>query len=521
MGILSSIEHGLDRAIGIISPASEIKRRVQRAQAEKARMYAAAKTTRLTGGWSPVGQDVNSLIRSSSTQIRNRSRQLVRDFAYFARAVDVLVDYTVGTGVQLQSRVTRGVDAETGKSRLHTAKINEIESAWRRWMEEADAAGRMHYHELEQLAKRQDVESGEFIFVKVNLPDKNRFIPFALQAYEADWLTSNYTTPLNGNVVDQGIEADPRTGRVVAYHFAVPDGFNNLTGNIKTQRIPAEQVIHGFKTLRPGQLRGISPFTTAILIADDLHDYLGAEIDAAKLAAKRLAVVTTTDAAGFQALRGADDATTGQRIEELETAFIEYLRPGESITFDGSNRPGDSFEPFTRLVLRMVAVSTGVTYELLTGDYAGINYSNLRGIRNDFMKTIAPTQQRHIRQFCNPVYRAFLESAVQSGRISLPGYFSNPYPWQECIWQPPGVESIDPLREGKAYIDQINSLLRSPQEITASRGRDYEEVLNEIAEAKRMADARGLSPVDVKTALAQAPSAVDPATNGKGATTND
>jgi hypothetical protein len=95
---------------------------------------------------------------------------------------------------------------------------------------------------------------------------------------------------------------------------------------------------------------------------------------------------------------------------------------------------------------------------------------------------------------------------------------SNPRPWLACQWQTPGVESIDPLREGKAYLDQINGLLRSPQEVTARRGRDYEDVLNEIAEAKRMADARGLSPLDVKTALASAPGSVvdePPATSAK------
>jgi len=273
-------------------------------------------------------------------------------------------------------------------------------------------------------------------------------------------------------------------------------------------------VIHGFKTLRPGQLRGISPFTTAILLADDLHEYLNAEIDAAKLAAKYMAIIETPDAAAFQAMRGLD-TSTGKPIEELENAIIEYLRPGEKINLQGHNRPGDSFVPFTKLILSMVAVSTGVTRELLTGDYDGINYSNLRGIRNDFMKSVAPLQQRHIRQFCQPVFRAFLESAVMSGRISLPGYYTNPYPWQECTWQPPGVESIDPLREGKAHIDQISSLLRSPQEITASRGRDYEEVLNEIAEAKRMAESRGLYPADAKTALASNPSTVSPETNKK------
>jgi lambda family phage portal protein len=227
-----------------------------------------------------------------------------------------------------------------------------------------------------------------------------------------------------------------------------------------------------------------------------------------------MAIIETPDAAAFQAMRGMD-TSTGKPIEQLENAIIEYLRPGEKINLQGHNRPGDSFVPFTKLILSMVAVSTGVTRELLTGDYDGINYSNLRGIRNDFMKSVAPLQQRHIRQFCQPVFRAFLESAVMSGRISLPGYYTNPYPWQECTWQPPGVESIDPLREGKAHIDQISSLLRSPQEITASRGRDYEEVLNEIAEAKRMAESRGLYPADAKTALASNPSTVSPETNKK------
>ncbi len=514
MSILSTIENGLDRTIGIFSPSSEIKRRIARQGAEKARMYAAAKESRLTGGWSPAGQDVNSLIRSSSTQIRNRSRQLVRDFAYFARAVDVLVDYTVGTGVNFQSRVTRGVDS-VGKSKLHTKAIREIEDAWQWWMEEADASGRMHYHELEQLAKRQDVESGEYLFVKIHDPDPKRFVPFALQAYEADWLTSNYTTIQPGMMVDQGVEFDPKTGRAVAYHFAVPNGYNNLTGGVKAQRIPVENVIHGFKTLRPNQLRGISPFTTAILIADDLHEYLNAEIDAAKLGAKYLAIIETPDSAGFQVGRTSLD-NTGKPIEEMENAIIEYTRPGEKINFANANRPGDNFEPFTRLVLRMVAISTGVTYELLTGDYTGINYSNLRGIRNDFMKMIAPLQQRHIRNFSKPVFAAFMESAVMAGRLQLPGFLANPRPWLAAQWQPPGVESIDPLREGKAFIDQINGLLRSPQEVTASRGREYEDVLNEIAEAKRMADERGLSPADIKTGLKNNPAAVDTATAGTG-----
>lgn len=58
-------------------------------------------------------------------------------------------------------------------------------------------------------------------------------------------------------------------------------------------------------------------------------------------------------------------------------------------------------------------------------------------------------------------------------------------------------------------MDQLNSLLRSPQEIAAARGRDYEELLDEIAEAERMIAERGLARGEVSTALAANPAAIE------------
>ena len=76
-----------------------------------------------------------------------------------------------------------------------------------------------------------------------------------------------------------------------------------------------------------------------------------------------------------------------KKIEEMENGILEYLRLNEDVVIANHNRPGDSFAPFTKFILRMTASATGTTYELLTSDYEGINYSNLRGIRNDFAKS--------------------------------------------------------------------------------------------------------------------------------------
>ena len=53
------------------------------------RQYAAAKTPKASDGFRPVDFNVNDLISSSSPIVRARTRQLVRDFPYLSRAVNV------------------------------------------------------------------------------------------------------------------------------------------------------------------------------------------------------------------------------------------------------------------------------------------------------------------------------------------------------------------------------------------------------------------------------------------------
>lgn len=460
------------------------------------RQYAAAKTTRLTGDWLPVDGSINNILSTSLTTVRARVRQLVRDFPYFKRAVDLVVDYTVGAGIHFQSRVKN-----TDGSGLDSRAITAIEDVFNFWADEADVAGKLHFYELMSLAKRQDMESGEFLLVKTNPRKKNPYLPYALQMFEADWLTDIATNPKKGNQISQGIEYDRASGLVAAYHFTDPDSWG------KTIRIPAARVIHGFETLRPGQLRGISPLVTAVLLAHDLSEYMDAEIDNAKLAAKWLAIIETPDMGGLQAGLGTD--TAGRKIEELENSIIEYLRPGEKINLASNPRPGSNFPPFVKLLLSMLAVVGKVPYELLSGDYAGLNYSAGKLIRNDFKQQLKPLVGRHIHQFCQPAAVPVIETAVLAGKLRLPDFFNRPDHYLKIEWQPPGLESIDPGRETKSTINQIKSLLRSPQEVTRARGRDYEEVLREIKAAKDLAESYGLTMEEVSTALANNPAAVD------------
>ncbi len=484
------IGHLVDNLVGVFNPKAQLSRMAARELIQGKRQYAAAKPG--IGGWTPIDSDANTEIRTSSPQVRRRVRQLVRDFPYFGRAIDVLTALTVGQGYILQSNALPG---EERSREVRTV----IEDAFKRWQDEADIAGKLSFPEICQLAKRQELETGEYFLIKRQAKDSKRYLSFCLQAIEADRLTSNGTPTDRANEIDQGVEFNPETGQVLAYWFET---------DTRPMRVSASEVIHGYVMQRPGQLRGISPFAPGVLAALELGQYLAAEIEGAKMAAKYLAFIETPDLAGFQDLRGVTPGTT-PRNEYLENAVLEYLRPGEKINLASHNRPGNNFDPFVRLVLRMLSVTTGVPYEMLSGDYSGVNYSTMRVCRNDLNQILKIHHGRMIEHLCTPIFREVLRQAVLAGRLNLPGYWADPSKYSKAKWVPPGMESIDPLKESKAHVDQLNSLLRSPQEIAAARGRDYEELLDEILESERMIADRGLSRGEVSTALVGNPAAIE------------
>lgn len=479
----------IDRALGIFLPGVEAKRLAARAvssirREHAERMYAAAKVTQSTGGWLPVNYTPNEVIGQSLPRLQARVRQLVRDMPHFSRAVTLGTSYTVGEGMQVKPRVLDGA------KKLDKALNQAIEDAWRRWCDEADISGMQCFQEMEVLAKRQDLEVGEFLFRERIDGDRNRFLPLAFELIEPDALTSAGTWGLfksapalatslgvvGKNEVILGVEIDPETYKRVGFHF------QETATPFKSFRLPAAEITHGFETLRPKQVRGVSPFAPGILIAHSLRDYIDAEIDGAKMAARYLAFITTQDPQGLQLGNGAKtDSSYGKaKVEEIGYAVNQYLLPGEQVQLTSHNRPGNTFDPFTQFVIRTFAIVSGFPYELVSGDYRDLTYTTIRGSRNDLEMTLKPQQRRHVRQLTQKVYYRFLDWAVLSGRLDLPGYFANPWPWRRAYFIPPGMAPVDPLKEGRAAIDGLKSGLMSPQQHLLDQGMDPDDVLDDL-----------------------------------------
>ena len=95
-----------------------------------------------------------------------------------------------------------------------------------------------------------------------------------------------------GNVVRASIEFDP-DGRRTAYYFYKEHPGERLffPNYLDLLRVPAAEVMHLFRPLRPGQLRGIPWLANALVRLWELDQYDDAELLRKKFAAMMMAFI--------------------------------------------------------------------------------------------------------------------------------------------------------------------------------------------------------------------------------------
>ena len=123
----------VDALVGVFSPRAGLSRLSLRSA-----MYAAAKTTRTGGDWSPIDSTINTIVSNSAVPIRARVRQLVRDFLYFAAAANRLSSYVVGPGIIYQSAI------RDASGKLDLRRRQQAEDAFNFAADEIDITGRDH-----------------------------------------------------------------------------------------------------------------------------------------------------------------------------------------------------------------------------------------------------------------------------------------------------------------------------------------------------------------------------------------
>ena len=298
-------------------------------------------------------------------------------------------------------------------------------------------------------------------------------------------LDMNRTLPGAG-LIRQGIEFDG-IGRRVAYHFLRrhPGDLTDPGLSGETVRVPATDVIHVLDPVEAGQLRGVSRFAAAIVKLFTLDLYDDAELERKKIAAM-FAMFITSPAPETPLEPTEEDL-------EVEPGQVVRLDPGEDVSTPATPDSGGTYEPFQYRTLLQIAAALGVPYGYLTGDTAKGNFSNTRISLIEFRRRISAWQHGVlVYQLCRAVWVRWMDTAVLSGALDLPGYDSQRRQYQACAWLPTKWDWIDPMKDASAEILQIEAGLKSRTQALAERGYDAEQVDREIAAERKREAVLGL-----------------------------
>ncbi len=467
----------LDAAMAVVAPRRAAKRYAARVAIENLRRgYDGAARGRGTDGWTAGATSADAEIAAAGALLRNRMRDLVRNNALAAQAVQVLVNNIVGKGIQ--PRANTG-DAELDK---------QVDRLWKRWAKGPDAHGHTTFQGLLALAVREMLEGGDVFAVKRvlrrNGNDLPAGVPLRIELREADHLAETWADRKgDSNRVVQGIEYD-RFGRRVAYwmYRDHPGGVAGMT-SLKPVRVPASKVAHLFERQRV-QNRGVPWGTPALRAIRDVDDWQRAELVRKKTEACLVGIVFGNDEDQLAIAPQVQDAD-GNLVEQFEPGLIAYARGGKDIKF---NQPGSTAGVYEwhRVHLHIIAAGFRVPYALMTGDLSQTNFSSSRVGLNEFRRMVVQMQtQTVIPMFCEPVWRWFVEMAQVAGLLPADREIT-------ATWQPPRFESVNPLQDVQADMLEVRAGFSTLPEQISRRGRDPEEVIEEWSSFAAQTDARDL-----------------------------
>lgn len=185
------------------------------------------------------------------------------------------------------------------------------------------------------------------------------------------------------------------------------------------------------------------------------------------------------DAAGEPGYSGERDDNTLET--GMEPGSLLVMPSGKRIEFPNLPDSGDA-QSLANAQLRAMAAGIGVTFEQLTGDFSQVNYSSARAAFLEFRR-FGETVQHHVivHQLCRPVWTRFMRWQVLQGKVSARAFQDRSQGLQSAKWLPPSWPWIDPLKDARAAIMEMDANLRSRSEIIAERGYDAEEIDEEIA----------------------------------------
>lgn len=400
---------------------------------------------------------INPETAAAGAALRSRASYLAMNNPWIANAVGNLAGALLGPGIVPSSKHP---DPE-----MRTV----LNRYFAEWCNRADAEGRTDFAGLQVAVADSMVKAGEAIALITETADGPR-----LRILPPELLDESKTVELSdGRAIFSGVELDA-TGRRAAY-WIVPEPSKVWQTYAPSVRVEAESVLHVFKPLAPGQLRGVSWLAPIILPASDFDKLCDALLKGAQVAALHAGFITD--------MNGNGEPYDGE-TPSLEPGALIRLPNGTDIKFN-SPQQAQQVGEFLKLNLRQLAAGLGLPDHMLSGDLTGANYSSLRAGLLPFRQRMEQVQYTVlVPQFLAPVWRAVILHGILSGDLDAPDFEANPEAYLQAEWLPPRPLQVDPLKDINATKAELDAGLTSRRKAVAERGWILEDLDAEIESEK-------------------------------------
>lgn len=471
---------GITKILSFVSPTLAAKRMKNqfavKMMANEIRNYEGAGRGRRFKSWGNNTNSQNQKIAEALPKLRERSRDLWRNFGFSKNAIRRIGNNVVGTGI-LASPVSLTSDKKEEEL---------VKKVWKEWAEttDCDFDEQQNIYGIQKMAVKTAAKSGSCIIRRVWKKYKKGKISLELQVLEPDFLDKSKTgvTYDNGEYTFHGIQYNAKGKRIAYWIFdRHPQDFN-----CQSRPVPADDIIHLYDLEDPGQVDGL-PFNSSVIVeTKDFGEYRDAQLIRQKIAACFAVFITGDDNAGLPSPSGTKESDT---FEKVEPGMIEHIQAGKSVQF-ASPPTTEGFGDYSRQSFLGQAAGMGLSYESYTGDLSNVNFSSGRMGWIEGHRNVEDWQwNMTIPMLCNKVWKWFTQAAYLAGLI--------PNKEVGVIWTPPRREMIDPVKETQALIKQVRAGFLSWQDAVRQLGYSPEEILSQlIADAKAFDDAKLMPEVD-------------------------
>jgi len=401
--------------------------------------------------------------------LRNRSRYEASNNPYLYGVATGNANDLVNTGPKLQCKFSE------------KAKNRQVENAWLEWWAEVDMVEKLRTCKL---AKTIDGEG--FLVFKTN-SDQQHPVKLYPVDIEADQVTAAMAKDLQDTWLD-GVSLNPVTGRPTAYTI-----LRNHPGDylfpgldaLAADRIKARHVIHWFVKFRPGQIRGVPAFTTALDLFAEQRSYRRAVLSKANIAANLTAVLETEGPPD----NGDNTAKPFVNVP-IDRGTMTVLPGNAKFKQYETGDPSTTYEVFQEKCLGEACRPLCYPLNLALGTSQKFNFSSARLDHLNYRDALDVERDDCNRNVLDRIFSAWLEEAVL-----IPGYLPSgieslidvPHEWH---W--PGYVPLDAVADARADHERLSNGTMTWQQFWASRGMDWQQVMAQQAAEKREVDLLGL-----------------------------